>query len=68
MRNRTCSTDSFPDHSCELGHRSQRGGQLPIAAKRRAIAQWREEQSHQTRLLVFIQGSVLKMRSHTKRQ
>ncbi len=22
MRNRTCSTDSFPDHSCELGPRN----------------------------------------------
>jgi len=33
MRNRTCSADSFPDHSCEVGHHSYRGGQLPIAAK-----------------------------------
>jgi len=61
MRNRTCSADSFPDHACELGHHSKL-----IAYRSRTGAI--EDQSHQTRFLVFIQESVLKMPSHIKRQ
>jgi hypothetical protein len=65
MRNRTCSADRFPDHSCELDHHSK-----PIAYRRRtgAIPQWIEDQSHQARFLVFIQGSAFKMPSHIKRR